>query len=285
MASEIEDDDCAWLEANAAKCEEAGFAFDPTIKRITADDYRAGQVDEIRLEILPMPQSIPAAPVSTGDDWADHAAADVLPPPQRPLPSAIWIEPKAITTPPPERPEPDRARTCLTPAMKNMAYRQTRPETLSPGSPGIAAMTCRTRLRSRLRPIRNGRDTMMTMERLTALDFQPARRARKTARAIRLEASTLQSESNYLAILCGPSDSEWLQTAERMAEVALRLETAANRFSRTAKGFGAYAGFTAQISEPSRTWAESAKVIGMDSEDPVLTGFKLKTERNGPEAA
>jgi hypothetical protein len=69
-----------------------------------------------------------------------------------------------------------------------------------------------------------------------------------------------------------------------MGEVALRLETAANRFSRTAKGFGAYAGFTAQISEPTRTWAETAEVIGMDSE-PVLTGFKLKAGRNGPEAA
>ena len=99
-----------------------------------------------------------------------------------------------------------------------------------------------------------------------------------------MEASALRIEAKYLAVLCGPDDSEWLQTAERMGEVALSLETAANRFSRTAKGFGAYAGFTAQISEPSRTWAESAEVIGMDSE-PVLTGFKLKTERNGPEAA
>ena len=44
-------------------------------------------------------------------------------------------------------------------------------------------------------------------------------------------------------------------------------------------------GFTAQISEPTRTWAETAEVIGMDSEDPVLTGFKLKAGRNGPEAA
>ena len=123
------------------------------------------------------------------------------------------------------------------------------------------------------------------METMIALDFLPARQAMKTAGAIRLEASALRSEAKYLAVLCGPDDSEWLQTAERMGEVALRLETAANRFSRTAKGFGAYAGFTAQISEPSRTWAESAEVIGMDSEDPVLTGFKLKTERNGPEAA
>ena len=122
------------------------------------------------------------------------------------------------------------------------------------------------------------------METMTALDFLPARRAMKTARAIRLEASALRSEANYLAILCGPDDSEWLQTAERIGAAALRLETAANRFSRTAKGFGAYAGFTALISEPSRTWAESAEVIGMDSE-PVLTGFKINAVRKGPEAA
>ena len=94
------------------------------------------------------------------------------------------------------------------------------------------------------------------METMTALDFLPARQAMKTAGAIRLEASALRSEAKYLAVLCGPDDSEWLQTAERMGEVALSLETAANRFSRTAKGFGAYAGFTAQISESSRTWTD-----------------------------
>jgi len=119
---------------------------------------------------------------------------------------------------------------------------------------------------------------MRTMENITALDFLPARRAMKTARLIRLEASALRSEAKYLAGLCGSSDSEWLQTAKRMGEVALRLETAANRFSRTEKGFGAYAGLTAQISESSRTWAETAEVIGMGLE-PVLTGLKIKTER------
>jgi len=41
MASEIEDDDYAWLEANRAKCEEAGFAFNPDIKRIEVSDYHA----------------------------------------------------------------------------------------------------------------------------------------------------------------------------------------------------------------------------------------------------
>ena len=61
---------------------------------------------------------------------------------------------------------------------------------------------------------------MMTMERLTALDFLAARQAMKTPREIRLEASALRSEANYLAILCGPDDSEWLQTAERMGAAA-----------------------------------------------------------------
>ena len=61
---------------------------------------------------------------------------------------------------------------------------------------------------------------MRTMVTITALDFLPARRARKTARAIRLEASALRSEANYLAILCGPDDSEWLQTDERMGAAA-----------------------------------------------------------------
>ena len=46
-----------------------------------------------------------------------------------------------------------------------------------------------------------------------------------------------------------------------MGEVALRLETAANRFATTAKGLGAYVGFTAEISDASQTWAEAAKVI------------------------
>ena len=39
LASEIEVDDLAWLEANRVKCEEAGFAFDPAIKRIEVSDY------------------------------------------------------------------------------------------------------------------------------------------------------------------------------------------------------------------------------------------------------
>ena len=62
------------------------------------------------------------------------------------------------------------------------------------------------------------------METMIALDFLPARQAMKTAGAIRLEASALRSEAKYLAVLCGPDDSEWLQTAERMGEVALCLE-------------------------------------------------------------
>ena len=39
LAASIEADDRAWLEANRAKCEEAGFAFDPAIKRIEVSDY------------------------------------------------------------------------------------------------------------------------------------------------------------------------------------------------------------------------------------------------------
>ena len=39
LASKIEDDDCAWLAANAAKCDAAGFALNPAIKRIEASDY------------------------------------------------------------------------------------------------------------------------------------------------------------------------------------------------------------------------------------------------------
>jgi len=75
----------------------------------------------------------------------------------------------------------------------------------------------------------------------------------KTAGAMRFEASALRSEPNYLAVLCGLDDSEWLQSTNRMGEVALRLETAANRFVTTAKGLGAYVGFTAEISDASRT--------------------------------
>ena len=58
------------------------------------------------------------------------------------------------------------------------------------------------------------------METMIALDFLPARQAMKTAGAIRLEASALRSEAKYLAVLCGPDDSEWLQTAERMGAAA-----------------------------------------------------------------
>jgi len=39
LAASIEADDRAWLEANRAKSEEAGFAFDPAIKRIEVSDY------------------------------------------------------------------------------------------------------------------------------------------------------------------------------------------------------------------------------------------------------
>jgi hypothetical protein len=39
LASEIEDDDLAWLEENRGKCEEASFVFNPAIKRIEARDY------------------------------------------------------------------------------------------------------------------------------------------------------------------------------------------------------------------------------------------------------
>ena len=39
LASEIEDDDLAWLEANQAKCGAAGFALNPAIKRIEVSDY------------------------------------------------------------------------------------------------------------------------------------------------------------------------------------------------------------------------------------------------------
>ena len=39
LASEIEDDNRAWLQENRAKYEEASFVFDPAIKRIEARDY------------------------------------------------------------------------------------------------------------------------------------------------------------------------------------------------------------------------------------------------------
>ena len=39
LAASIEADDRAWLEANRAKCEEAGFALNPAIKRINVSDY------------------------------------------------------------------------------------------------------------------------------------------------------------------------------------------------------------------------------------------------------
>jgi hypothetical protein len=39
LAASIEADDRAWLEENRAKSEEAGFVFDPAIKRIVSRDY------------------------------------------------------------------------------------------------------------------------------------------------------------------------------------------------------------------------------------------------------
>ena len=39
LAASIEAEDRAWLEENRAKSEEAGFAFDPAIKRIELSDY------------------------------------------------------------------------------------------------------------------------------------------------------------------------------------------------------------------------------------------------------
>jgi len=76
-----------------------------------------------------------------------------------------------------------------------------------------------------------------------------------------LEASALRSEANCLAVPCGPDDSEWLQTAERMGAAALRLETVADRFARIAKGFCGYLSLTAQISEPSCAWPEATANI------------------------
>jgi hypothetical protein len=39
LAASIEADDRAWLEENQAKCDAAGFALNPAIKRIEASDY------------------------------------------------------------------------------------------------------------------------------------------------------------------------------------------------------------------------------------------------------
>jgi hypothetical protein len=39
LDSKIKNNNRAWLEENRAKCEVAGFVFDPAIKRIEARDY------------------------------------------------------------------------------------------------------------------------------------------------------------------------------------------------------------------------------------------------------
>ena len=69
----------------------------------------------------------------------------------------------------------------------------------------------------------------------------------KTVGAIRFKASALRSEPDYLAVRRGQDDSEWLQTAIRVGEGVLRLETASNRFATIAKGLGAYVGFVFEM--------------------------------------
>jgi hypothetical protein len=57
LASKIEDDDRAWLEENRAKCDTAGFVFDPAIKRIEARDYWISREATIPTVLIANPEA------------------------------------------------------------------------------------------------------------------------------------------------------------------------------------------------------------------------------------